>query len=148
MSACSSTDHECTTSRWQELLWASVLLFLFLLLFLDSWSARFVKSLMAFFLDSPEGKFHAYRGHNGRRTQIMEKRTLSFKRCRLLAPSLALTFQFLNLSIFAAQPGIQSPDGTIELKLLADQGPLQITVSFKNKTILEPSPLRLSLDGL
>ena len=76
----------------------------------------------------------------------MQKRTIASCLARAILPS-AVTFQFLNLPILAAQPGVQSPDGTIELKLIADQGSLRFTVFLKNKVVLEPSPLRLSING-
>jgi alpha-glucosidase len=72
-------------------------------------------------------------------------RSPALPQLRLLLLLLALIRPYIAS---AAQPGVSSPNGSLELKLLPGDGPLQFTVFFNNHTIIEPSPIRFTVDGV
>ena len=43
---------------------------------------------------------------------------------------------------------LKSPDGRVEVKLLADQSRLRFTVSANGMTVVEPSPIVFTVDGV
>jgi alpha-glucosidase len=61
---------------------------------------------------------------------------------------LILGASFHGLALLSAQQEISSPDGAIQFKLLPGEGPLQFSVWLNNKTVIEPSPMRFSIDGI
>ena len=61
---------------------------------------------------------------------------------------------FLRFGICASgfsapvEPGVSSPDGNLLFKLQLKEGALQYAVSFKNKSVIEFSPMHFTLDGV
>jgi alpha-glucosidase len=55
---------------------------------------------------------------------------------------------FATASPAHADSGIPSPDGLVQFKLFVNQGKLSYSISFRNKPIIEFSPMQFSLDGV
>jgi alpha-glucosidase len=48
----------------------------------------------------------------------------------------------------ATDPGITSPNGAVQFKLQTTNGPLQYSIFFHNKPVIELSPMHLTVDGV
>jgi alpha-glucosidase len=73
----------------------------------------------------------------------------SFPVCaRLRSLALIALPLFAVMSWAIADSGVPSPDGSVGFKFFLNQGKLSYSISCRNKSIIEPSPMEFTVDGV
>jgi alpha-glucosidase len=65
-----------------------------------------------------------------------------------LSAGLVAALAAVNAGRAAELTAVRSPDGAVRLRLLQEEGRLRCAVTFRDKPVLEASPLRFTLDGV
>jgi alpha-glucosidase len=70
------------------------------------------------------------------------------RKANIKAVCFVLLFSSATAGVVFADSGVPSPDGSVQFKFLVNQGKLSYSIAYRNKPVVELSPMEFTIDGV